>query len=314
MTGIKLGRGDRLVLASHNRGKLAEIADLLRPFGLDLVVAASLGLPEPPEDAPDFAGNARVKALAAACASGLPALADDSGFSVAALNGAPGVHSARWAGPGRDFAPGHGAGEHDDRCGRRSPGLVHGGALPGLARWAYRHIPWPGGWHGRLAATGRQGIRLRPDVSSRRVRSNVRGDGSRRETRGQSPGQSVRATPYRVFGVTAHSGVSASGPMPILLGTHASNGGADVRRCHVSPIDLCAADRRSNRRPGLGRDNEGTRHGRLRNHWTAAQQRRVRDAGGAISNRPAVPQSRCHGAARVRARGVQGTSTIRCQT
>ena len=65
---------------------------------------ASLGLPEPPEDAPDFVGNARIKALAAARASGLPALADDSGFCVAALNGAPGVHSARWAGPAKDFA------------------------------------------------------------------------------------------------------------------------------------------------------------------------------------------------------------------
>ena len=92
------------MLASHNPGKLAEIIDLVRPFGLQVVSAAALGLPEPAEDAPDFAGNARIKALAAARASGVPALADDSGFSVAALGGAPGVHSARWAGPGKDFA------------------------------------------------------------------------------------------------------------------------------------------------------------------------------------------------------------------
>jgi XTP/dITP diphosphohydrolase len=98
-----LGPGERLVLASHNAGKLAEIADLVRPLGLDVVSAGDLGLTEPAEDAPDFVGNARIKALAAARASGLPALADDSGFCVAALGGRPGVHSARWAGPAKDF-------------------------------------------------------------------------------------------------------------------------------------------------------------------------------------------------------------------
>lgn len=101
----KLARGTRLVLASHNPGKVREIEDLLRPHGVEVVSAGALGLPEPPEDAPDFAGNARIKALAAAQASGLPALSDDSGFCVAALGGAPGVFSARWAGPGKDFAP-----------------------------------------------------------------------------------------------------------------------------------------------------------------------------------------------------------------
>jgi XTP/dITP diphosphohydrolase len=99
-----LDRGSRLVLASHNRGKLTELADLLRPHGVEVVSAGALGLPEPVEDAPDFVGNARIKALAAARASGLPALSDDSGFCVAALGGAPGVHSARWAGEAKDFA------------------------------------------------------------------------------------------------------------------------------------------------------------------------------------------------------------------
>jgi XTP/dITP diphosphohydrolase len=99
-----LHRGDRLLLASHNAGKLRELAALLAPYGVDLVSAAALGLPEPDETAPDFAGNARLKALAAATSAGMPALADDSGFCVAALGGAPGVLSARWAGPGRDFA------------------------------------------------------------------------------------------------------------------------------------------------------------------------------------------------------------------
>ncbi|HTW27062.1 MAG TPA: RdgB/HAM1 family non-canonical purine NTP pyrophosphatase [Acetobacteraceae bacterium] len=100
----RLARGDRLVLASHNPGKLAEIEDLLRPYGVAATGAAALRLPEPEETAPDFAGNARIKALAATRATGLPALSDDSGFGVAALGGAPGVHSARWAGPERDFA------------------------------------------------------------------------------------------------------------------------------------------------------------------------------------------------------------------
>src|SRR3954447_25066832 len=98
----RLQRGERLVLASHNPGKLREIEALLAPHGIEVVSAGALGLPEPVEDAPDFAGNARLKALAAA-GTGLPALADDSGFCVAALGGAPGVHSARWAGPERDF-------------------------------------------------------------------------------------------------------------------------------------------------------------------------------------------------------------------
>jgi XTP/dITP diphosphohydrolase len=100
----KLARGQKLVLASHNTGKLREIEALLLPLRIEVISAAALGLPEPLEDAPDFTGNARIKAVAAATASGLPALSDDSGFCVAALHGAPGVHSARWAGPSKDFA------------------------------------------------------------------------------------------------------------------------------------------------------------------------------------------------------------------
>jgi XTP/dITP diphosphohydrolase len=100
----RLEPGMRLVLASHNPGKLAELAELLRPHDVAVVSAGVLGLPEPAEDAPDFVGNARIKALAAARASNLPALADDSGFCVAALRGAPGIYSARWAGPRKDFS------------------------------------------------------------------------------------------------------------------------------------------------------------------------------------------------------------------
>ena len=97
--------GDRLVVATHNSGKLAEIAALLARYPLEVISAASLGLAEPAETEETFIGNARIKAHAAAAASGLPALADDSGIEVDALGGAPGVHTADWAEVpgGRDF-------------------------------------------------------------------------------------------------------------------------------------------------------------------------------------------------------------------
>lgn len=93
----------KIVIASHNQGKVREIGVLLAPFGLEVVSAASLGLPEPEETEATFIGNAALKARAASLASGLPALADDSGLEVRALGGAPGVLSARWAGPNKDF-------------------------------------------------------------------------------------------------------------------------------------------------------------------------------------------------------------------
>ena len=101
--GAMLRRGTRLVIASHNEGKVREIADLLAPFGLEAVSAAKLGLPEPEEAGDSFAANARLKAISAARSSTLPALADDSGLEVAALGGTPGIHSARWGGPAKDF-------------------------------------------------------------------------------------------------------------------------------------------------------------------------------------------------------------------
>lgn len=93
----------RLVVASHNEGKVREIRDLLAPFGVETLSAAELGLSEPEETELTFDGNARLKAEAAAQAAGLPALSDDSGLCVTALDGRPGVHSARWAGEPRDF-------------------------------------------------------------------------------------------------------------------------------------------------------------------------------------------------------------------
>ncbi len=100
----KLRKGDRLVVASHNPGKVREIRDLLAPFHVDAVSAAELDLPEPEETGATFIANAGLKARAAAEASGLPALADDSGLEVAVLGGAPGIYSARWAGAGKDFS------------------------------------------------------------------------------------------------------------------------------------------------------------------------------------------------------------------
>ncbi len=99
----RLERGTTLVLATHNAGKAVEINDLLAPHGLRVISAGELGLPEPEETGETFAANALLKAHAAAQASGKPALADDSGLSVAALGGQPGIYSARWAGPSKDF-------------------------------------------------------------------------------------------------------------------------------------------------------------------------------------------------------------------
>lgn len=99
-----LQKGGRLVVASHNPGKAWEIHQLIAPYGLEAISAAKLNLAEPEETETSFAGNARLKAVAAAKASGLPALADDSGLEVEALGGAPGIYSARWAGPSKDFS------------------------------------------------------------------------------------------------------------------------------------------------------------------------------------------------------------------
>jgi XTP/dITP diphosphohydrolase len=99
----RLKRGARLVIASHNEGKVRELASLFTPFGIECVSVGSLGLSEPEETGESFAENANIKAVAAAQGSGLPALADDSGLEVEALGGAPGIHSARWGGPDKDF-------------------------------------------------------------------------------------------------------------------------------------------------------------------------------------------------------------------
>ncbi len=98
--------GKKLVIASHNQGKVREIGELLAPFGVETISAGELGLPEPVEDGSTFIANAEIKAHAAAMASGLPALSDDSGLEVAGLDGDPGIFSARWCGPDKDFTVG----------------------------------------------------------------------------------------------------------------------------------------------------------------------------------------------------------------
>ena len=107
MAHRRLQRGEKIIIASHNAGKLREVAALLAPHGIEVTSAGTLGLPEPEETETSFLGNARIKAHAAARAAGMPALSDDSGFSVAALDGAPGVYTADWAmrpEGGRDYA------------------------------------------------------------------------------------------------------------------------------------------------------------------------------------------------------------------
>ena len=96
--------GKRLVIASHNPGKVREIGELLSPFAIDVTAASQHGVPEPDETGTTFRANAELKARAVCEATGLPALADDSGLAVHALGGEPGIYSARWAGPEKDFA------------------------------------------------------------------------------------------------------------------------------------------------------------------------------------------------------------------
>jgi XTP/dITP diphosphohydrolase len=100
---LQLKRGDKLVIASHNEGKVRELSELFAPFGIECISAQNLGLAEPAETGATFAANAALKAVAAAKASGITALSDDSGLEVDALGGEPGIHSARWGGPDKDF-------------------------------------------------------------------------------------------------------------------------------------------------------------------------------------------------------------------
>jgi XTP/dITP diphosphohydrolase len=140
--------GRDLVLASHNPGKVREIAALMRPFAVRVVSAGGLGLPEPEEIGTTFEANAALKASAAAQASALPALADDSGLCVMALNGEPGIYSARWAGPDKDFTVA--MGKVEKRLGGRSDRRAFFVAALSLA-WPDGHVEtFRGEVHGTL--------------------------------------------------------------------------------------------------------------------------------------------------------------------
>jgi XTP/dITP diphosphohydrolase len=143
----RLTAGERLVIASHNPGKIDELDALLAPFGVPTVGAAALGLPEPEETGATFEDNAALKARAAAQASGLLALADDSGLVVPALGGAPGIYSARWAGPGKDFRL---AMERVQRELAARDRRAHFVAVLALAWPNGQAVTWRGEAHGRL--------------------------------------------------------------------------------------------------------------------------------------------------------------------
>jgi XTP/dITP diphosphohydrolase len=145
----KLAPG-RLVIASHNAGKVREIEALLGPYGIEPVSAAALGLPEPDETGTTFVANAELKALQAADLSGLPALADDSGLCVDALGGDPGIFSARWAGEARDFGLAMRLVEQNliDR-GPNAPRDAHFICVLALA-WPDGHVEW---FEGRVDGT-----------------------------------------------------------------------------------------------------------------------------------------------------------------
>jgi XTP/dITP diphosphohydrolase len=149
--------GGHLVLATHNQGKVRELDALLKPLGIEVIASAALGLPEPVEDGDSFAANARIKAHAAANASGLPALADDSGLVVQALDGRPGVHSARWAEPGKDFA--RAMARVRDELAARYGGFE--GADRAAAFVAVLCLAWPDG-HEELALGRVEGLLVDP--------------------------------------------------------------------------------------------------------------------------------------------------------
>ena len=188
----------RLIVASHNAGKAREIAALLRPLGIEAVGAAALGLAEPEETGDTFGANAALKARAAAAASGEPALADDSGLVVPALDGAPGIYSARWAGPGKDFRVAMErietelAARGSQTCWRCR--LFRLCARSRLAGRSLRGRRGARGWDTRLSAPRPTRLRLRPDLRSRWPRAQLRRDGAGGEAAADPQGAGLRAT------------------------------------------------------------------------------------------------------------------------
>ena len=183
--GRKLARGTRLVIATHNKGKVVEINALIHPYGLEAVAAGELGLAEPDETGTMFASNARIKSRAAAMASGLPALADDSGICVDALDGAPATFRLAGAASARISRQRWRASSASSSCAApcslAAVGAFRLGAIALVSRWRRPHLRGPGIWRGLVAATRPARLRLRSDVRARRLRRNVRGNGAVRE-------------------------------------------------------------------------------------------------------------------------------------
>ncbi len=184
---LRLKHGDSLVIASHNKGKLREFEDLFGPLGITLSSAGDLDVPEPEETGETFEDNAQLKAVITAFATSQIALSDDSGLTVDALDGAPGVHSARWAGEARDFS--YAMQRVEDAL------QAKGATAPGERRAAFICVlclanptgtgPILRGENRRascLAASRYEGIWLRSDVCSRWLRTDFRGNGPRTET------------------------------------------------------------------------------------------------------------------------------------
>jgi hypothetical protein len=198
-------KGRTLVVASHNAGKLREFADLLGPFGIDAKSAKEFGLPEPDETGTTFEENAYIKAFAAASATGLPAMSDDSGLVVDALDGQPGVYTANWAEKAdgaRDFMM---AMEKTEKLlqergatdPRSADGPLRRRHLPRMAGRRGRIFPWRGGGPSGLAAARHERLRLRSGLSPGRPHPHLRRDGRRGEARLEtgSAGRPVASCP-----------------------------------------------------------------------------------------------------------------------
>lgn len=202
---LPLASPDTLLLASHNKGKLREISALLEPFGMDIVSADALNLPEPAETEDSFEGNALLKARAGARGSGFVALSDDSGLSVDALGGAPGIYSARWAGPDKDFSRAMRTVEEQlQNAGARTPGARRASFVSVIALvWpSGEERTWRGEVHGQLIwpPRGDKGFgydpMFLPDGETRTF-----GEMTREEKQGESHGEplSHRARAFRQF-------------------------------------------------------------------------------------------------------------------
>ncbi len=199
---LRLKRGANLAIASHNKGKLREFRDLLDPYGIGVLSSEELGVPEPVETGETFEENAQLKAVITAFASGMPALADDSGLAVEALGGAPGIHSARWAGEPRDFYRAMARVEDELQAkGAVAPELRRArfvcmlclanpiGAAQFFEGTVAGHLVWP--------PRGDRGFGYDPDVRAGWVQPDIWGDGPRAETCDFTPRKRLRRLPGR---------------------------------------------------------------------------------------------------------------------